>query len=148
MVNDSKSCSVFVGQIGTSKAIGFNTSICSHFHNTCDNSPYNAAKVKVGTYTDHITLTNIYVDWGTDDATTGDFKAWLDEQKVAGTPVQLLYNLAEPITIQLTPHEIIGFKGTNALSVDVDNISVTGKADPVAIIDKLTKAILSLGGNV
>lgn len=39
-------------------------------------------------------------------------------------------------------------KGVNTIYADSGNITVTGKADPVAIINKLTNAIISLGGNV
>lgn len=38
--------------------------------------------------------------------------------------------------------------GVNTLWVDVGTNTVTGKADPVAVIEKLTNAILALGGNV
>ena len=38
--------------------------------------------------------------------------------------------------------------GVNTIYADKGNVTVTGKADPVAIINKLTDAILSLGGNV
>lgn len=55
------------------------------------------------------------------------------------------------------PGKIEAFKGVNTIFAydDVGNypgeattVTFTGKADPVAIIDKLTKAVLSLGGNV
>ena len=38
--------------------------------------------------------------------------------------------------------------GVNTLFVDDGELTVTGKSDPVAIINKLTNAILALGGNV
>ena len=38
--------------------------------------------------------------------------------------------------------------GTNVIYPDVGTVTVTGKANPSAIIEKLTNAILSLGGNV
>ena len=38
--------------------------------------------------------------------------------------------------------------GVNHLFADVGEVTVTGKADPSAMIEKLTNAILSLGGNV
>lgn len=42
-----------------------------------------------------------------------------------------------------------GFKGINTLFADSSvEITVTGKADPGAIIDKLTSAIIALGGNI
>lgn len=48
--------------------------------------------------------------------------------------------------------KILAHKGINTVfAYDHDEpvrVTVTGKSDPVAIIDKLTKAVLSLGGNV
>lgn len=76
------------------------------------------------------------------------FKTFLAEQYSTGTPVQLCYTLKDPITIQLTPHEIIALSNANTLCCDTGDTTVTGKADPAAIINKLTNAILSLGGNV
>lgn len=39
-------------------------------------------------------------------------------------------------------------QGVNHIFADVGEVTVTGKADPTAIIENLTKAIASLGGNV
>lgn len=48
-----------------------------------------------------------------------------------------------------TPGETIpALPGTNVIFADAGLVTVTGKADPTAIINKLTNAILSLGGNV
>jgi hypothetical protein len=38
--------------------------------------------------------------------------------------------------------------GVNYIYADAGSVTVEGKADPVAIIDKLTNAVISLGGNV
>ena len=56
--------------------------------------------------------------------------------------------LQEPVVIQLTPKEIKALSGTNTLYGNTSNTEVTGKADPTAIIEKLTNAIIALGGNV
>ena len=81
------------------------------------------------------------------------FKSFLAEQYAAGTPVQICYQLATPITVQLTPTEIQALAGTNYLHTNYAyngdrNNTVTGKADPAAVIEKLTNAIIALGGNV
>jgi hypothetical protein len=47
-----------------------------------------------------------------------------------------------------TVRNIPAHKGVNTLFSDKGNTQVIGKADPVAVIDKLTKAIIALGGNV
>ena len=43
---------------------------------------------------------------------------------------------------------IPAIQGVNHIFADTGDVTVEGKADPVAIINKLTNAILSLGGNV
>jgi hypothetical protein len=43
---------------------------------------------------------------------------------------------------------IPAIQGVNNIFADTGDVTVKGKADPVAIINKLTNAILSLGGNV
>lgn len=43
---------------------------------------------------------------------------------------------------------IPALSGTNAIFADTGLVTVTGRADPVAIIEKLTNAIVALGGNV
>lgn len=48
-------------------------------------------------------------------ATVDDFKAYLAAQHAAGTPVQIAYKLANPITIQLTPKQITALAGINNL---------------------------------
>jgi hypothetical protein len=48
----------------------------------------------------------------------------------------------------LTPTEIRGLQGTNSLWCDVGNTTVNGKSDPTSVIEKLTNAIIALGGNV
>ena len=44
--------------------------------------------------------------------------------------------------------QITTIKGINTLYTDSGEITVSGKADPVKIIEKLTNAIIALGGNV
>ena len=48
-------------------------------------------------------------------------------------------------TKQLTPQQIYGLEGTNTLLSSTGDTTVTGRADPIAIINKLTN---SLGGDV
>lgn len=51
-------------------------------------------------------------------------------------------------TKQLTPQEILALPGVNTFYSDTGDTEVTGRADPIALIDKLTNAIVALGGNV
>lgn len=102
------------------------------------------------------TLTRYGFDDGSDyskDVTA--FKAWLTDMAAAGTPVQVCYKLATPVTIQLTPHEIYAISGSNNIWCDVGKITVSGRKDILWLTSNLIKrlnacesAIISLGGNV
>lgn len=80
----------------------------------------------------------------TDYSPAEDFEAFLADN----APV-LVYPLANP-TMEAPgePQLIEALAGTNTLISSTGDTQVSGRADPVAIIDKLTNAILSLGGNV
>ena len=54
--------------------------------------------------------------------TTADFKAWLADQYAQGTPVTVVYPLAEEITESATPQTITA-NGTTAISTDSNYIS-------------------------
>ena len=72
---------------------GFKKSFCTHFTNT-DGAWLNEIG-KYGGYSDHKTLLSKY--FISDKTTVEDFKAWLAQQKEAGTPVELVYKTAEEI---------------------------------------------------
>lgn len=61
---------------------------------------------------------------------------------------QIVFCLENPIIVQLTPQEFLALPGVNTFSSDTGDTTVTGKADPTAVIEKLTNAIIALGGNV
>lgn len=67
---------------------------------------------------------------------------------IAANPIHVAYQVKEPITVQLTPQEILALSGVNTFCSDSGDTTVEGKADPSAIIEKLTNAIIALGGNV
>lgn len=142
------SCGVFRYPNLLDKKLGYATSICSHFKNTNNGSAFKSTAAEHGLYCDHPDYTFLYVDWGTGETTLAEFKAWLAEQYANGTPVQVCYELAEPTTIQLTPQEILALSGVNTLYCDMGDTTVTGRADTTAVIEKLTNAIIALGGNV
>lgn len=68
--------------------------------------------------------------------------AWLDANEIV-----ICYPI-EPVTVQLTPREVLALSGKNTLYSDTGDTTVTGRADPTAVIEKLTNAIIALGGNV
>ena len=64
-----------------------------------------------------------------------------------GNPVKTAY---EPYNGGIfAPREAIpALAGINTLRADIGNITVTGRADPNAVIENLTNAIIALGGNI
>ncbi|MBQ7864761.1 MAG: hypothetical protein IJ350_00220 [Clostridia bacterium] len=90
----------------------------------------------------------------TDDdfANVDELKAYLAEQYAAGTPMQYVYKIATPYTIQLTPQQLETLKGTNNVWSDCGDTSLVYVADSKMYIDnkfaELEAAILSQGANV
>ena len=67
-----------------------------------------------------------------DDATTEEFRA-------AMTGVQFVYELAEPIEIQLTPQQVNSLLGANNIWADTVDTEVEYRADTKLYIEKLTQ---------
>lgn len=74
--------------------------------------------------------------------TVDGLKKYLAAQATAGTPVQIAYKLAEPVPFQATGNgPIMPIPGeTNTIMTDADSVSVTGRADPIRIIQQLQAA--------
>ena len=60
----------------------------------------------------------------------------------------LVYPMAEPITQELVATPIPAAAGINTFYSNTGDSQVVGRADPVAILEALTNAVLSLGGNI
>ena len=71
--------------------------------------------------------------------TVDGWKAWLSEH-----PVQIVYKLATPTTIQLTPQEIKQLQGMNTLYGD-GSISMTGRADKALALEARIAALEAAG---
>ena len=71
-------------------------------------------------------------------ATVGDrvelVNAWL-----ASNPVQVIYPLATPLTISLTPHEVTALLGYNNVWADTGDTAVEYRADPTLYLQRLTE---------
>lgn len=72
--------------------------------------------------------------------TIEDLNAYLAAQYAAGTPVQIVYKLATPTTIQLTPQEIRQLQGANMLYGD-GSITIVGRANPAIALDARIAAL-------
>ena len=78
--------------------------------------------------------------------TPGDWTEWSDIQVEIGDTATAF----EPYrgdTFEPS-QQITALQGVNTLYADAGDITVSGKADPTATINKLTNAIIALGGNV
>lgn len=120
-------------------------SLCSHFPHNID--VFADTKDGIGhLVNNHIIY--IRLDPASTVTTVDAFKAFLAEQYGAGTPVQVCYKLATPVTVRLTPRQVLALSGENVLYSDTGDTAVTGRAEPAAVMEKLINAIISLGGNV
>lgn len=75
------------------------------------------------------------------DNTVDSFEAFLAEN-----PVTFVYLLASPTTVQLTPQEMLALSGENTIYTDTGDTTVSGRADPNAVIQQLTARIAALEG--
>lgn len=70
--------------------------------------------------------------------------AYLVAQYVAGSPVQVYYNLTEPVPFTATGAQPIpALAGVNTVLTDADSVTVTGRADPIKRITDLEDAVAS-----
>lgn len=81
-------------------------------------------------------------DYTPDDDGALAWKSYLAAQYAAGTPVQIAYKLAKPVPFQATGNAgIMPIPGeTNTIMTDADSVIVTGRADPIRIIQQLQAA--------
>ena len=70
--------------------------------------------------------------------------AYLVAQYVAGSPVQVYYNLTEPVPFTATGAQPMpALAGVNTVLTDADSATVTGRADPIKRIIDLEDAVAS-----
>ena len=132
----------------TDKAVGWGTSICSHFRNTRGTHPFSPSRMTHGIYCDHNQVRNIYVDWGEGpDVTAEAFKAWLAEQNAAGTPVTLYYVLEAPATEPVQAQSFVLESGTAAVTATAE-LRIDYLMDTGAALEELTNAVLAMGGEL
>lgn len=77
-------------------------------------------------------------------ATVDELNAYCAAQYAAGTPVQIVYKLAEPVPFTATGAQPIpALAGANTVLTDADSATVTGRADPIKQITDLEDAVAS-----
>lgn len=80
--------------------------------------------------------------------TNDGLREWMDylaAQYAAGTPVQVVYQLADSVPFTATGGASIkALPGTNTVLTDADSVTVTGRADPIQTVSKLSERIAAL----
>lgn len=70
---------------------------------------------------------------------------YLAAQYAAGTPVKICYKQANPVPFTATGGASIkALSGTNTVLTDADSVTVTGRADPIQTVSKLSERIAAL----
>ena len=71
-------------------------------------------------------------------ASAAELSAYCAAQYAAGTPVQIAYKLADPVSIRATGAQPIpALAGCNTILTDADTVTITGRADPAHAIAAL-----------
>lgn len=85
--------------------------------------------------------TAILADTSDNSAAIASLKTYLAAQYAAGTPVQVAYKLATPQPFTATGGGTIkALSGINTILTDADALTITGRADPIHIIQQLQAA--------
>lgn len=119
----------------------------------CSNLPlspsaWGGRKVGVGFATDGnsryfiYSVPSVILDDISDNAhAIASLKSYLAAQYAAGTPVQIAYKLAKPVPFRATGAQPVpALAGCNTVLTDADSVAVTGRADPIRIIQQLQAA--------
>lgn len=95
-------------------------------------------------YLIYCVTTNTLPDTTDDKKAIASFKTFLANLYAAGTPVQVAYKLAEPMSFTVTGAQPIpALAGANTVLTDADSATVTGRADPIKRITDLEDAVAS-----
>ena len=128
-----------------------NANIASHFVWKQGYSVYQGANIGIGIapedkpYLMLCVMDTLLDDISSDTAAIASLKGWLAAQYAAGTPVQIAYKLATSIPFTATGDAAIpALSGTNTVLTDADSVTVTGRADPIQTIAKLSERIAAL----
>lgn len=79
----------------------------------------------------------LYIRWAS-LSTVDALKSYLASQHAAGTPVQICYKLAEPVSFTATGAQPLpALAGANTVLTDADSATVTGREDLVHVVGEL-----------
>ena len=114
--------------------------VCTHFPFT-NNSTSSINVVCIGSSSSYPTL-SLYIDTC---STVDGLKSWLAAQKAAGTPVTVVYQLAEPVVTQRDPARVIPPAPVCNVYADQGDVDVTYNRDinmAFAALETAMKALL------
>ena len=131
--------------------MGFQTSVCTHFKNV-DRAWSTTGDHQAGEYSESSVNTRKW--FRTQFDTLADWKAWMEAQNTAGTPVKLVYALATPTVYTLSAEAQAALNSITFSQAETamwaENtakpaISLTYVRDTNVVIAKLQNAIAALG---
>ena len=127
MSDNGKRCWIEVNDIKENLDPSYLPSIfCNEFETVTASETY------AGTQGISIAANRIHVSDGTGTMTAATFKTFLSSNNMV-----VVYPLATPATVQLTPEEVTLLKGDNVITTDADNVDVEYSADIKLYIDKM-----------
>lgn len=80
--------------------------------------------------------------------TVDELRAYLAAQDAAGTPVQVVYKLATPYTIQLAPNEILALAGMNNIWCNAGKTTVSGRTDILWLANDTQRKLANVNRNI
>nr|DAN08236.1 MAG TPA: Pulmonary surfactant-associated protein D, c-type lectin, alpha-helical coiled [Caudoviricetes sp.] len=111
------------------------TEVCTHYKSLNYNDGTESAFLSAEPYA--------YINTGRFNSVE-ELKSYLAAQYAAGTPVQICYKLAEPVSFTATGVQPMpALAGANTVLTDADSAAVTGRADPIKRITDLEDAVAS-----
>lgn len=148
----------YAGQNKTQDAVWSNFRCGPTLESVANYTPYNPAS-KTITLPFGQTVYGGELDWTTGVLTVTNAEiasysgeplpgVWISDRDVysqGATPTtgaQVVYELADPITIQLTPQEILALSGTNTIYTDTGDTTVSGRQDLINYLQSLSGAVL------
>ena len=82
--------------------------------------------------------TKVLDDVSSDAIAITSWKAYLAAQYAAGTPFQIAYELADPVSFEADEAETLpGLQGINTVLTDADSVAVTGREDLLHVLSSI-----------
>ena len=120
--------------------------VCTHYQTQ---TMYNSYRCTTGVSMDTTASNGMSVyDANYDTNSLAAWKAYLAAQKAAGTPVTVVYQLAEPVVTQRDPARVIPPAPVCNVYADQGDVDVTYNRDINIVLSQMQAAIIASGGNI